>query len=133
MSAWRARMAERKNRTRGKGGSSMEAFVQDIRYAIRGLARSPGFTALAVLSLAIGVGANTSMFSVANGMLWQQLPVPEADRAAAIAQAITGARAGDCILVAGKGHEAYQQVGENRLPFDDVQQARLALAQRANP
>jgi UDP-N-acetylmuramoyl-L-alanyl-D-glutamate--2,6-diaminopimelate ligase len=57
----------------------------------------------------------------------------EADRAAAIAQAITGARAGDCILVAGKGHEAYQQVGEHRLPFDDVQQARLALAQRANP
>jgi UDP-N-acetylmuramoyl-L-alanyl-D-glutamate--2,6-diaminopimelate ligase len=56
----------------------------------------------------------------------------EADRAAAIAQAITGARAGDCILVAGKGHEAYQQVGEHRLPFDDVQQARLALAQRAN-
>lgn len=49
------------------------------------------------------------------------------DRALAIKHSVTQARAGDCILIAGKGHETYQQVGENRLPFSDVKQARLAL------
>ena len=58
----------------------MEGLVLDIRYAVRGLLRSPGFAALAVLSLAVGAGANASMFSTANGVLWQKLPVPEPDR-----------------------------------------------------
>jgi UDP-N-acetylmuramoyl-L-alanyl-D-glutamate--2,6-diaminopimelate ligase len=54
----------------------------------------------------------------------------ELDRAAAIARVIAEADAGDVILLAGKGHENYQQVGEQRLPFSDIQQARLALRQR---
>lgn len=52
------------------------------------------------------------------------------DRALAIRQSLAQAQAGDCILIAGKGHETYQQVGENRLPFSDVKQARLALQAR---
>ena len=50
----------------------------------------------------------------------------EADRAEAITLAVSGARPGDCILVAGKGHERYQQVGADRLPFSDARQLRLA-------
>ncbi len=69
----------------------MGTFVQDIRYALRGLRRSPGFTVLAVLSLAVGVGANTSMFSLANGVLWQGLPVPEAERLVRLYQVRDGA------------------------------------------
>ena len=52
------------------------------------------------------------------------------DRSSAIAAAVAEARAGDCILVAGKGHESYQQVGDQRLPFSDVQQLRMAVATR---
>ncbi|MCW8196527.1 UDP-N-acetylmuramoyl-L-alanyl-D-glutamate--2,6-diaminopimelate ligase [Proteobacteria bacterium 005FR1] len=52
------------------------------------------------------------------------------DRRAAIEQAINSAQSGDCVLIAGKGHETYQQVGENRLPFSDVKHARLALQAR---
>lgn len=52
------------------------------------------------------------------------------DRNTAIEQAITSAAAGDCVLIAGKGHETYQQVGDSRLPFSDVKQARLALHKR---
>ena len=55
----------------------------------------------------------------------------EPDRAAAIHLAIQAAVDGDCVLVAGKGHEDYQQVGEERLPFSDVEQVRLALETRA--
>ena len=51
----------------------------------------------------------------------------EADRAAAIALAVATARPGDCILVAGKGHESYQQVGEERIPFSDSGHLRRAL------
>ncbi|MGQ9425991.1 UDP-N-acetylmuramoyl-L-alanyl-D-glutamate--2,6-diaminopimelate ligase [Gilvimarinus sp. F26214L] len=52
------------------------------------------------------------------------------DRSEAIKQAILTAQPGDCVLIAGKGHETYQQVGDNRLPFSDVKQARLALLAR---
>ena len=54
----------------------------------------------------------------------------EEDRARAIAAVIANAKAGDTVLLAGKGHEQYQLVGEKRLPFSDYHQARLALAAR---
>lgn len=55
------------------------------------------------------------------------------DRARAIEYALSGAVAGDCVLIAGKGHEHYQLVEGRRLPFSDVQQAQQALARRAAP
>jgi UDP-N-acetylmuramoyl-L-alanyl-D-glutamate--2,6-diaminopimelate ligase len=54
-----------------------------------------------------------------------------ADRAEAIASAVAGAGARDCVVIAGKGHEDYQVVGDTRLPFSDREQARLALRERA--
>ena len=58
----------------------------------------------------------------------QCLSIP--DRRAAIERAVKEARAGDLVLIAGKGHEKYQEIGDRRLPFDDVEVARAALAQR---
>ena len=60
----------------------METFAQDVRYALRTMRRTPAFTAAAVLSLAIGVGANTAIFSVASALLLRPLPYRDADRLA---------------------------------------------------
>jgi hypothetical protein len=55
-------------------------FVRDLRYSLRLLGRSPIFTAVAVLSLAFGVGANAAIFSLADAVIFRKLPVREADR-----------------------------------------------------
>ncbi|HEY7944444.1 MAG TPA: ABC transporter permease, partial [Casimicrobiaceae bacterium] len=79
-----------KDRGGDKRSAPLAGLTQDLRYAVRVLRRQPGFAAVAILTIALGVGAATMLFSVADGVLLKPLPWPDADRLVRITETRQG-------------------------------------------
>ncbi|HEX5965405.1 MAG TPA: ABC transporter permease, partial [Pyrinomonadaceae bacterium] len=115
----------------------MDTFFKDVRYGVRGLIKHPGFTAIVIVTLGLGIGASTSIFSVVNSVMLRRLPYPNADRIVSIQELN---REGRRIQVTGPNFldwRAQNTVFENlaaikitnsNLTFDD-QAERIDLAQ----
>jgi putative ABC transport system permease protein len=135
----------------------MDTFQQDFRYAFRRLIRTPGFTTVAVLTLALGIGANSAIFSVVNGVLLKPLPYFEPDRLVGVFHVSHGRRstlsgpnftdmrkmsrtlaaaaaiAGDRTVLTGRGEPVRLPSAEVSASFFDVLGVPAALGRTFRP
>jgi putative ABC transport system permease protein len=99
----------------------MGTFLQDIRYGIRMLAKNPGFTAIAVLTLALGIGANSSIFSIVDAVLLRPLPYPHADRLVVVWEK------GDDGLPSNTSYATFEDWRARSLSFDELALASYSM------
>lgn len=101
----------------------MDALLQDVRYACRALSKNPAFTAVAVIALALGIGANSAIFAAVNAVVFRQLPYPEPER---LVQVVSSDPSQDLPIFLLSGNELLEyrsqsQVFENMAAFRNRQ------------
>src|SRR6516225_5054199 len=94
----------------------MGTLLQDLRYGLRNLAGNPGFTVVALLTLALGIGANTTIFSVINNTLLKPLPFPDPERLVLVWETFSR-NPGDFNIVSAPNFWDYQRLNQS---FDSI-------------
>jgi putative ABC transport system permease protein len=110
----------------------MDSLLKDIRYALRSLVKQPTFTAVAVLTLALGIGANTSIFSVVNAVLLRPLPFKEPDRMVVVWERRENSKDAD-LPVSGHEFAAWRERSHSFEALSMLQQDVLTLTGRGDP
>ena len=99
----------------------VDAFLQDVSFAVRTLGRQKGWTTVAILTLALGIGANTAVFSVVNSLLLHPLPYPHADRMAIVYQEPTHGNNTGMMVTVTPQPATVRAWRENSRSFDDLE------------
>jgi len=100
-----------------RGTGWTQDFAQDVRYGLRMLGKNPGFTAVAVLTLALGIGANTAIFTLLHATLWKPLPV---DHPEEIYHLMRTSPSGDFAGEFSISYVLFQQLAKTALPWGEV-------------
>ena len=107
----------------------MDTLRQDIRYALRRLLKSPGFTVVAVVTLALGIGANSAIFSVVDGVLLKPLPYADPDRLVALYHLSEGHRA----TMSGPNFVDVRKLSQTLVGAAAIARSRVILTGRGEP
>src|SRR5208337_4271274 len=102
------------------GWNSAETLIQDVRYGLRQLRRSPGFTAVAVLTLALGIGANTAIFSLLNAIMLRELPVQNPEQLVLFGKARAAGSTDDFASTELYSYPFYREMRQKNQVFSDV-------------
>src|SRR5208337_4602197 len=102
------------------GWGWLETLLQDIRYGLRGLRKNPGFSAVAVLSLALGVGANTAIFSLLNAVMLRELPVENPGQLVLLGTGRMGGSTEDFAATDLYSYPFYREMRRTNQVFSDV-------------
>ena len=121
---WRARIAfgsidQKEEHCDARGIRLLDDLIRDVRYAVRQLRRSPGFAIAAVLCLALGIGATTTVYSVINTVLLQPLPFPESDRLIRVVENVLSRAPGHPVVQRGIPYQEFLDWRERASTLSD--------------
>src|ERR1043165_1978766 len=110
----------------------MDSIIKDIRFGLRGLVKRPGFTAIAVITLALGIGANTAIFSVVNAVLLRPLPFKDPDRLMVVWER-RGSSGSANLPLSGHEYPAFKERSNSFEAITLIQPNSFALTGRGDP